>query len=74
MRSRFRSWKKLSDRVVVTVAAPAHAADEAMCFQEILPVVPRELRALIGAVHVKLLVASVMQPTAVYEWRSNALR
>lgn len=37
----------LGDRVVVAVAAPAHAAGQVMCFQEILPVVPSELRALI---------------------------
>jgi hypothetical protein len=37
----------LSDHVVVTVAAPAHAADQSMRFHELLPALPSELRALI---------------------------
>lgn len=35
------------DRVVVAVTASAHAADKAVLFQEILPFVPSELRALV---------------------------
>lgn len=38
----------LGDRVVVTVAAPAHAAHGSRCFQAILPVVPSELHSFIG--------------------------
>ena len=40
--------KALGHGVVVAVAAPAHAADQVVVAQEGLPLVPRELAALVG--------------------------